>query len=97
MAEALRPGGLLFAHEGLHDSTDWAHLAEPQRREWEARFPLLGVPFADRARRAGLEIVRQEIQGGRALVPDEGGVPTEAARYGITLHIRWEYVKVRRP
>ena len=34
---------------------------------------------------------------GRALKPDEGGLPGEAAQHGITLHVTYECLLARKP
>lgn len=99
MEDALRSGGLVFAAEMLFDPADWAHLDQEARARWE-RLPFvpgLTVSTTDRLRRGGFEIVERGVAPGRTLRPDGGGIPGEAARFGITLHVRWEHVKARKP
>ena len=97
---ALRPGGLVFADEAIIDPADWSHLRGEARMRWEAQ-PFvathLAVSISERLRRAGFEVLRRDVHPGRALDPDEGLIPREAAKYGITLHTRREVVRARRP
>ncbi len=99
MEDALRHGGLIFAKEMVHNPADWAHLNDEVRSRWEAQpfvAPML-VPLSDRLRRAGFDIVERHVSPGRALRPDQGGIPGEAVQFGITLHVHWEHIKARKP
>ena len=93
----LKPGGLLASFEMVVDAADWAKLPEDFRRTWEARSPFFTHGLQPFAERAGLATERAEGLPGRALRPDEGGLPAAADAHGVTLHVRYEYVLARKP
>ncbi len=98
MADALRSGGLLFAQEGVLDPAAWADLAPSLRDEWERRWaPWLSFSLLQAVSAAGLQVVRHEVSPGRAIDPDDGEMARDAARYGITLRTREEYVRAVKP
>jgi hypothetical protein len=67
------------------------------RREHEAHNPSLTRGWATILEEAGLRIDWREVTPGRALDPNEGGLPHEAARYGVTLHVQYEYLIAVKP
>ncbi len=98
MADALRSGGLLFAQEMTLDPAAWAHLAPALRDEWEQRWaPWLSFSLLQAVTAAGLQVVRHEASPGRTIEPEDGEAAQDAARYGITLRTRGEYVQAVKP
>ena len=100
MGDAYRvlvPGGLLLSMNFLLDPADWARMPQELAQEWEKRLPGLVLGEANLLRETGFAIESCEVMGGRALDPDEGGLPKEAAGHGIQLHVCYEYVRARKP
>lgn len=94
MAEALQSGGLLFAQEMTMDSTAWTHLPVERRAEWERRWePWFRFSLLRAVTAAGLHVMRHEVSPGRTIDPGDGEMAQDAARYGITLRTRGEFVQ----
>ncbi len=92
----LRPGGVVCAGESIVDPTDWARMPADRRAAWEERIPGMTVGVAGLLEQHGFQIVSRELVPGRALVPEEGGLPKDASEYGVTLHVVFEYVQARK-
>jgi SAM-dependent methyltransferase len=99
LAEGLRvlaPGGLLASWEIVVDPHEWASLPQAFRDKWEKLCPSLTAGLLHYAQREGMEILLHQVLPGRALVPDEGGLPREADQLGVTLHVTYEHLLARR-
>jgi SAM-dependent methyltransferase len=92
----LRPGGLVLSNEMIVDPGDWNQMPSERRASWQEQSPGLTLGVAGLLSEAGLDIESRELLPGRALDPGEGGLPKEAAAYGVTLHVVYEYVKARK-
>lgn len=98
MADALRSGGLLFAQEWTLDPAAWADLPPALRDQWEQRWaPWLSFSLLQAVTAAGLQVVRHEASPGRTVNSEEGETAQDAARHGITLRTRGEYVQAVKP
>jgi len=92
----LQPDGVVFSDEMVVEPDDWARMPSDRRTEWEASMPSLTLGAGPLLAQHGFEVVSREFVPGRELVPDEGGLPRDAADHGVTLHIVWEYVRARK-
>ncbi len=100
LAEAyrvLRPGGVLVSWEMRVDPTDWAKLPIEFRQRWQRTSPFFAEGLEPHARRAGFAIAWVRVLPGRALRPDDGGLPGEANRHGVTLKVDYEYLLAHKP
>lgn len=99
-AEAFRvltPGGPLHTSDHIVDPDDWQRLPEEFRARWEGDMPGMIEGTLGLLAAAGFQTESRQVAGGRALDPDEGGLPNEAAKHGVTLHVVNEYIAARKP
>ena len=97
VSRTLVPGGVLFTMNLVVRPRDWTRMPTKQRTEWEQRLPGLVSGYRQLVEQAGLCIEWHKIEPGRELDPDEGGLPQDAAKYGVTLRVNFEYIKARKP
>jgi SAM-dependent methyltransferase len=93
----LQPGGQVFSIDMIVDPTDWSRMPADRRRIWEQDIPGMVCGVANLLKQAGFQIESSEILPGRTLVPDEGGLPRDAADHGVTLRVVWEYIRAIKP
>ncbi len=87
----LLPGGRLFAFEFAFDLSDIARLPLSMRDSMATESPATVRGWRSLLEDAGLRLDWHETTAGRDLVPEEGGLPNEAAKHGVTLRVRYEY------
>jgi len=91
----LKPGGRVFSFELVLEPDSLAELPDPMRSRRAAQVIARGMaPFLEAE---GLTVESKHNVGGRELVPEEGGLPTRAARHGVTLRVTFELLTARKP
>lgn len=88
----LASSGRVFALEATVDLEDWANLPEVVREEIQQ--PEL---YSDLFRKAGFKATRKRIGHRRRIDPEESGIATKAAPYGVELHIIFEEFEALKP
>lgn len=88
---------MLASFELVVDPADWASLPASFRETWQRRRPFFVRGLRPHAVREGFVIEWAQTLPGRALKPDDGGLPGQAAQHGITLHVTYEYLLARKP
>jgi len=91
----LKPGGRVFSFELVLEPESLQKLPDPMRTRHAAQVSGHGMaPFLEAE---GLTVESKHNVGGRELVPEEGGLPTRAARHGVTLRVAYELLIARKP
>ncbi len=93
----LQPGGPLRTCDHVVDPDDWQRLPEEFRSRWEGSIPGMTKGTSGLLAEAGFAIESRRLAGRRALDPDEGGLPKDASRHGVVLHVVNEWIAARKP
>ncbi|MDR3708878.1 MAG: methyltransferase domain-containing protein [Capsulimonadaceae bacterium] len=93
----LKLGGRLCISEGLLDIDELIRLPVELRDDYQLEMCLAKTGWGSLFEEAGLRIIWHDTTQGRALTPENDGVAVEAAKHGVTLHMRFEYVIAEKP
>jgi len=84
----LKPGGRLFSLNSIMEGDDFMKLPEEFRTKWYNTNPPFYDGFTEVFKKAGFNVVSNELFVERKLSPDEGDLPGEANKHGIRLHVK---------
>jgi ubiquinone/menaquinone biosynthesis C-methylase UbiE/uncharacterized protein YbaR (Trm112 family) len=84
----LKPGGTLFSVNGTVERDDFLKLPEEVRASWYNTIPLAFDGYLQAFEQVGFKEIENTLETERELSPDEGGLPGEAAKYGVKLHVK---------
>jgi len=91
----LKPGGRVFSFELVLEPESLEKLPDPMRSPLATQVAGRGMaPFLEAE---ALTVESKRNVGGRELVPEEGGLPTRAARHGVTPRVTYELLIARKP
>jgi len=85
----LKHGGVLVSLNSVIDKESFSKLPLGVRMKWKSRLLSTRSMLAEVLKKIGFEILSNELYNERELSPDEGGLPREAAKYGVRLRIRF--------
>jgi len=84
----LKLGGRLFSLNSIMEGDDFMKLPEEFRTKWYNTNPPFYDGFTEVFKKAGFNVVSNELFVERKLSPDEGDLPGEANKHGIRLHVK---------
>jgi ubiquinone/menaquinone biosynthesis C-methylase UbiE/uncharacterized protein YbaR (Trm112 family) len=84
----LKPGGTLFSFNGVLERDGFLKLPEKVRASWYSTIPLAFDGYLQAFKQVGFKEIGNTVEAERELSPDEGGLPGEAAKYGVRLRVR---------
>jgi len=98
VCRVLKPGGTLFSVDSTIEKGELFGLPESVRTKWYDMNPLSFEGFLDAFKSVGFKVISHSFLAERELSPEEGGLPSEANKYGVRLHQKTcctEVIKLR--